>query len=789
MATSIQKPDVFVKEEFVTVNPTLGTPALPVVLVGLNKQVEKKQDVGAYDSTSTSYAYPGLPTGAVVETASVAAYLTNEHGTFAIDSGDFSADADSVDVEANITITRTVVDTQGTGAATSTTTTIDPPNPADGVTTVGDFTFASATSVFITSGVKPGMSLFITSEDDEGIYQVASVDSETGLTVDLKSDGVNWKPFAGFIGDTGASFRVMADGSAFSDASADFLDDGVVPGMTLVIEDGVNAGSWRIEKVISDVELDLNQILLDTEHTGETTTSSVTFTDSGKNFTTLGVQAGDKLVIETGADADVRDIVLVGTTQLRVDGANFGATATDLDYRIVRVFETEANVTYRIDSRSSLDTGNVLVSYTALRTDNVGDLVTIENLDELETKLGPAVPENILGFAAFLALQNTNTVVYATAVSADTTVGHLAAAEFLESREVYAIAVLSQDPAIHQIWKAHVDNMSLDTSKMERICFINRLLFTYETKATGDEGYVTTVTDFAADDGDFVNDEVTPGMYVKILDTDGSVLESARIVRVVDGQNVELVSPGLTAHAYHDLDYEIDTKDLDKTEQAQFIAGYSQGFADRRVFNVWPDVAEASYTDLQKGDDTFAVEDTETTDDVGGYFGCACVASMVANYAPQQPFTNLTFAGLVGLSHSNEYFSPSQLDIIANGGTYILVQDTPTAPCYSRHQLSTDVSQIEKRELSITKDVDYIAKTFRNQLRPYIGKYNITKTFLEMLRMLSCGILESMTSNGQLVGGNLISLVQDTANPDTVLVTVKLLVPYPCNYILVTLQI
>ena len=103
MATSIQKPDVFVKEEFVTVNPTLGTPALPVVLVGLNKQVEKKQDVGAYDSTSTSYAYPGLPTGAVVETASVAAYLTNEHGTFAIDSGDFSADADSVDAADSLT--------------------------------------------------------------------------------------------------------------------------------------------------------------------------------------------------------------------------------------------------------------------------------------------------------------------------------------------------------------------------------------------------------------------------------------------------------------------------------------------------------------------------------------------------------------------------------------------------------------------------------------------------------------------------------------------------------------
>jgi hypothetical protein len=788
MATgTIPKPDVFIKEVFVTTSPTLIPPALPVVVVGVNKQVEFKQNVGAYDSSAASYAYPHLPEGANVDTASVLAYLTNKYGTFTIANTDFSADEDSVDVEPNITITRTVIATQGTGETTATTTTFAPPNVVDGVTVAGAYTLTSASSTFETDGVKPGMSLFIVSGADEGIYQVASVDSETQLTVDLKSDSVNWKPFVGFAGSTGANFRFMTDGSSFVDNAADFLDDGVVPGMTLVIEEGINAGNWRVEKVVSDIELKLNQILLNTQHTGNPGAGTLVFTDTGKNFTTMGVQVGDILIIETGTDAAERTVAAVGTTTLTVSGVNFVGSAS-VDYRIVRIFENESNVSYRVDHRDSLVTGDVLISYTAIRTDNIGDLVSIETVDELESKVGPAIPENPLGFACFLALQNTDTIIYATAVEDDTTTDHLAAAEFLETREVYGIAVLSTDPAIHQIWKSHVDNMSDEESKRERICFINRLLFTYETKTSGDQGFVDLVNTFSADDGDFINDEVTAGMYVKLL-VDGEITETARIVRVVDGQHLELVAPGLAVHSYHDLNWRIDTKALDKLEQAQFLADYSKAFADRRVYNVWPDEIQVSYEVPLHGDDTFDQSDTEVTVEVPGFFACAIVGAMVANYPPQQPFTNLPFAGIIGLQHSNEYFSPIQLDTIATGGTYIVVQDTPTAPCYSRHQLSTDISQIEKRELSITKDVDYVAKFLRNQLRPYIGKYNITQTFLEMLRTVVTGVMKNLIGEGQLIDGQLVSLVQSTDQPDTVLVTVDILVPYPCNYIRVTLLI
>jgi len=145
--------------------------------------------------------------------------------------------------------------------------------------------------------------------------------------------------------------------------------------------------------------------------------------------------------------------------------------------------------------------------------------------------------------------------------------------------------------------------------------------------------------------------------------------------------------------------------------------------------------------------------------------------------------------GIVGLRKSNSYFSPFQLDTIATGGVYIIVQDVATAPAYSRHQLSTDVSLIEKRELSITKDVDYIAKLVRNQLRPYIGRYNITKVFLEMLASITDGILKLVVEDGQLIDGQIVELLQDKDQPDTVRITIDIDVPYPANYIRVTLLI
>jgi hypothetical protein len=391
----------------------------------------------------------------------------------------------------------------------------------------------------------------------------------------------------------------------------------------------------------------------------------------------------------------------------------------------------------------------------------------------------------------WLALQNTDTVIYGTAIAEDEVDDHVEASEFLEAHEVYTIVPLSKNPAVHQVWAAHVTQQSDEESKHERITLINRELFVTEEKLTSDTGAVDSIgTTFTDANVDFATSEVNAGDFIHILDGDGEVEASTRILRVEGPTECELVPPGLPAYVSQtNLDYKVETKPLDKLEQANFLADYATAFSNRRVFMIWPDEVEIGYSDDTRGDDVFDTSDDEATALLPGYYAGCIVAGMITNYAPQQPFTNLPMTGLVGLRKSNEYFSPFQLDTIATGGVYIIVQDVATAPTYCRHQLSTDISLIEKRELSITKDVDYIAKFIRNQLRPYIGRYNITKPFLEMLASITDGLIKLLIEDGQLIDGQIKELIQDEDQPDTVRLTIDIDVPYPCNYIRVTLLI
>jgi hypothetical protein len=116
-------------------------------------------------------------------------------------------------------------------------------------------------------------------------------------------------------------------------------------------------------------------------------------------------------------------------------------------------------------------------------------------------------------------------------------------------------------------------------------------------------------------------------------------------------------------------------------------------------------------------------------------------------------------------------------------------EDAKKAERAARHQLTTDMTSIETRELSITKIIDFCAKTMREGLRSFIGRFNITQNFLDSLGTVVQGQLGFLTESGIIIGGDLNNIVQDEDTPDTVLIDVTLDVPYPCNYIRLTLVI
>lgn len=229
-----------------------------------------------------------------------------------------------------------------------------------------------------------------------------------------------------------------------------------------------------------------------------------------------------------------------------------------------------------------------------------------------------------------------------------------------------------------------------------------------------------------------------------------------------------------------DVEYVI-TDDLSVTAEADFLAGYATSFANRRLISVWPDTAVATVSGV-------------ATQLPGFYFGCALTA-LVAGLPSQQGFTNMSLTGFTGRANSNDLFNDTQLDTIAGGGNLIIAQEVPGAAVFVRHQLTTDTSSIQFQELSITKNVDLVARFFRRLYSPYIGIYNVTDTLLDLLKSITeagMDFLKGATSprvGGVLRGGSIAALGEDSLQPDTVNIVLDINVPYPLNNVKVTLLV
>ena len=213
----------------------------------------------------------------------------------------------------------------------------------------------------------------------------------------------------------------------------------------------------------------------------------------------------------------------------------------------------------------------------------------------------------------------------------------------------------------------------------------------------------------------------------------------------------------------------------DKTGIAETIAGIGQGFGNRRVWMTVPDSVAAT------------VDGTEQI--IDGFYVNAALSGMVGQNPPQQSFTNFPITGFTRVLGSDDFFNNSQLNVMAGGGAWIIVQEAAGAPLTSRFAITTDLTSVETRTDSITKVVDFTAKFLRRSLRNFIGRFNITQGFLDTLGSVIEGVGGLLVETGVLIGFNLNNIIQDEDNPDTVLVDITLDVPFPANFIRLTLVI
>ena len=212
------------------------------------------------------------------------------------------------------------------------------------------------------------------------------------------------------------------------------------------------------------------------------------------------------------------------------DFSNNGITKTATSVDVLPGLETGDTVPLRVVE------GTVLLSWRALRPDLAGSLNAFTDLDSLEAVfgLGAVVPANVAAYAINLALLNTTTEVNYSGLGSDFFTNEensfQGALDYLESKDVYGLAILSHNTAVHQAAKSHVEGMSLSSVGRERTCFFNRRIqeieviappsglgnVTSEGAGNGLSG-ASNLTFKDPDNGGFVTDGANTGHFLEVI--------------------------------------------------------------------------------------------------------------------------------------------------------------------------------------------------------------------------------------------------------------------------------
>jgi hypothetical protein len=495
------------------------------------------------------------------------------------------------------------------------------------------------------------------------------------------------------------------------------------------------------------------------------------------------------------------------------------ASVLNIQSQIIRDLVTG----YPLDQQ--FNSATLYIQFKALRLDvtavaKVAGVLRISDVATLGAVLDPLTEDNPLGLAGFLMMINAPTFEVkllgvdeiTPAAMTGTSAAYARAASLLEAEEVYALAPLSQDEVVHGLWMTHCQVMSEPSQGGERIVFFNKLMPTRKNPAialSGTQANSTSTANQLLLDGNpapgLIKAGINPGLPIPET---AEVFVEFEVAGQVRRYSVSSVSGALAnfrvsfSNANTNLDgfYSTVTFDstlvnasyamkvrgaslvipgsnparLDYSLVSETVADANSGYHNRRAYSVFPDTIKTVIAGIEKS--------------LPGYYACAAICGMVAAQPPQQGFTNFPMTGITGVV-GTEKFSKRQLNVMAGGGTYILIQDAIGGPVSSRHQLSTDLQSIETRELSITKVVDFTAKFLRLAVRKFIGINNINESLLDSLGTTVNAVLKFLEQSGVLNGSNLNNIAQDKVNKDTVLIDVTLDVPYPCNYIRLTLVV
>lgn len=274
-------------------------------------------------------------------------------------------------------------------------------------------------------------------------------------------------------------------------------------------------------------------------------------------------------------------------------------------------------------------------------------------------------------------------------------------------------------------------------------------------------------------DGQFISkDNIEPGDILSI--TTGANAGRYEITSVKSDR--ELIVDTLWTVFEENLTYQIVKTDLTKDERADMYKSYGEGFGTRRMVHVMAPIVGI-------------VEDGLNLETVPGYYACAMVGAYAQVMAPQNGMTNMALTGITRAFFTSDYFLERQLNTIASGGNFIIAQPNVWVQPFVRHQLTTNMDSLERREFSAVRALDYMAKMGRETYRPYIGKYLINEETMTTLYSVGNSLAQRWMTEGLANSASLKQIYVDPTQRDRVIICMDLELPIPLNYIKLVLYV
>ena len=475
---------------------------------------------------------------------------------------------------------------------------------------------------------------------------------------------------------------------------------------------------------------------------------------SGQYEGSVVVVSGGDFTDEHGTDI-IEDTVIVDLVRTKKDAASEG-TIGEVKHLVKGTDFTVTGDEITINGSPDIpnfdgaeDKANIRVGFASIRSDIIDSFEKINEAQQIRDWVGEPVSWNPLAFGAEIMLTSSGASTNILGVDPSSR-NHGNAVSILEmKKDIYTIAPLTQDAGENEKYLNHVVTMSEPENKGERIVFTNRKVPDY---ALPKDEVAQEIQNYSASRGERRFFAIHP---------DGAFVRERRHVSTLRQSFIQAIFG------------------TEFTLLPRFISSRRIG---TKLYKSFQEIDEAVVDDfINNGIDYITVYSP-----VPGYYFNAAVAGQVVRKNPEQPLTNSGINSISKVYRSNDYFSERQLNIIAEGGTWIMQELSPDA-IVNRHQLSTDALSIEARELSITNSVDFVAKFVRNLLSPVIGKRVISDTFIQEVRASLNGVAETLVNNGRVRSLNIIDVYQDDLQPDTLRVTLSIEPFFPVNNIKIEL--